>query len=47
MLECSFERFILINYGLILIDLERYEEVYEIFNDLLKEYKYEVYVWYE
>ncbi len=35
-LERSPERFTLTNHGLILIDLERYEEAYEIFNDLLK-----------
>lgn len=46
-LERSPERFTLTNHGLILIDLERYEEAYEIFNDLLKEYKYEAHVWYE
>ena len=38
-LERSPERFTLTNHGLILIDLERYEEAYEIFNDLLREYK--------
>jgi len=46
-LESSPERFTLTNHGLILIDLERYEEAYEIFNDLLKEYKHEAHVWYE
>lgn len=46
-LERSPERFTLTNHGLILIDLERYEEAYEIFNDLLKEYKHEAHVWYE
>ncbi len=46
-LERSPERFTLTNHGLILIDLERYEEAYEIFNDLLKEYKNEAHVWYE
>lgn len=43
-LERSPERFTLTNHGLILIDLERYEEAYEIFNDLLKEYKNEAHV---
>ena len=46
-LERSPERFTLTNHGLILIDLERYEEAYEIFNDLLREYKNEAHVWYE
>ncbi|HHT7189628.1 TPA: tetratricopeptide repeat protein [Bacillus cereus] len=46
-LERSPERFTLTNHGLILIDLERYEEAYAIFNDLLREYKYEAHVWYE
>ncbi|PGX14345.1 bacteriocin-processing peptidase family protein [Bacillus sp. AFS033286] len=46
-LERSPERFTLTNHGLILIDLERYEEAYDIFNDLLKEYKSEAHVWYE
>ncbi|MDT3496557.1 tetratricopeptide repeat protein [Bacillus toyonensis] len=45
--ERSPERFTLTNHGLILIDLERYEEAYEIFNDLLREYKNEAHVWYE
>ncbi|KFN03140.1 bacteriocin-processing peptidase family protein [Bacillus clarus] len=41
------ERFTLVNHGLILMDLERFEEAYHIFNDLLKEYKYEAHIWYE
>ncbi|PGC03231.1 bacteriocin-processing peptidase family protein [Bacillus toyonensis] len=45
--ERSPERFTLTNHGLILIDLERYEEAYEIFNNLLREYKNEAHVWYE
>ncbi|MED0987063.1 tetratricopeptide repeat protein [Bacillus paramycoides] len=46
-IERSPERFTLVNHGLILIDLERYEEAYGFFNDLLKEYKYEAHIWYE
>ncbi|KEK25079.1 tetratricopeptide repeat protein [Bacillus gaemokensis] len=41
------ERFVLVNHGLILMDLERYEEAYRVFNDLLKDYKYEAHIWYE
>ncbi|EEL50875.1 bacteriocin-processing peptidase family protein [Bacillus cereus] len=41
------DRFVFVNHGLILMDLERYEEAYEVFNDLLKEYKYEAHIWYE
>ncbi|MEI4621884.1 tetratricopeptide repeat protein [Bacillus pfraonensis] len=41
------DRFVLVNHGLILMDLERYAEAYEVFNDLLKEYKYEAHIWYE
>ncbi|WP_243521853.1 tetratricopeptide repeat protein [Bacillus pseudomycoides] len=41
------DRFVLVNHGLILMDLERYEEAYEVFDDLLKEYKYEAHIWYE
>ncbi|MDR4185714.1 bacteriocin-processing peptidase family protein [Bacillus pseudomycoides] len=41
------DRFILVNHGLVLMDLERYEEAYKVFNDLLKEYKYEAHIWYE
>ena len=46
-IERSPERFTLVNHGLILIDLERYEEAYGFFNGLLKEYKYEAHIWYE
>ncbi|MCI0764407.1 bacteriocin-processing peptidase family protein [Bacillus sp. TL12] len=41
------DRFVLVNHGLILMDLERYKEAYEVFNDLLKEYKREAHIWYE
>ena len=41
------ERFVLVNHGLILMDLERYEEAYHVFNDLVKDYKSEAHIWYE
>ncbi|MEN1935903.1 tetratricopeptide repeat protein [Paenibacillus sp. 102] len=41
------DRFVLVNHGLILMDLERYEEAYEVFNDLLKGHKHEAHIWYE
>ncbi|MDM5188433.1 tetratricopeptide repeat protein [Bacillus sp. DX4.1] len=41
------ERFVLVNHGLILMDLECYEQAYHMFNTLLKDYKYEAHIWYE
>ncbi|WP_028400257.1 tetratricopeptide repeat protein [Ectobacillus panaciterrae] len=40
-------RFVLVNHGLILMDLKRCKEAYDIFDSLVREDKYDAYVWYE
>ncbi|KKI93063.1 hypothetical protein WQ54_06030 [Bacillus sp. SA1-12] len=39
--------FALINYGVILFDLDKFEEAREIFHQLLKSNKHDAYLWYE
>lgn len=41
------DRFVFINHALILMDADRDEEAYDVFNTLLKQYKRDGYVWCE